>query len=153
MPKTPDDYPGKRIEDSILIVSGTATATENGEILYVSGSGFQFFEEGVVKTLAPAGGSALTEAQHEALFTLTHQIVSSTYDVVTYANNKIDNFTTWADSSQTRKVREEQVSYSGNFVSQVISIQYNSLGVIQNVVTESIGYVGSLISSVTRVKS
>lgn len=72
MPRTPDEFPGERIEDSILFLSGTATPTQNGEVVYVSGSGFQFMEEGIVKMLVSPSSASLTAAGHEQLRQLVH---------------------------------------------------------------------------------
>jgi hypothetical protein len=49
--RTPDEFPGQRIEDSILFVSGSQYPISDGEVTYVSGVGFRFKEEGVVKGL------------------------------------------------------------------------------------------------------
>lgn len=52
MPRTPDYFPGEREEETLLILSGSELPAKNGEITYVSGTGFKFYEEGVVKTLS-----------------------------------------------------------------------------------------------------
>lgn len=50
MPRTPDAFPGNRIEEAINFLSGSDLPFNSGEMLYasgtVSGSGFFFNEEG-----------------------------------------------------------------------------------------------------------
>lgn len=46
MPRTPDEFPGERIEESILFLSGSILPDDVGEQTYVSGSGFRFNDEG-----------------------------------------------------------------------------------------------------------
>lgn len=52
MPRTPDQFPGERIEESILFESGSTFPIRPGELFYVtgsvSGSGFFFNEENKV---------------------------------------------------------------------------------------------------------
>ncbi len=57
MPRTPDYFPGDREEEGILFLSGSSPPSKNGEVRYISGSGFQFCEEGAIKTL----GSVYTQ--------------------------------------------------------------------------------------------
>ena len=51
MARTPDEFPGERIEDSILLVPTGSMPEQSGEFLYLSGSGFRFYEEGEPKRL------------------------------------------------------------------------------------------------------
>jgi len=72
MPITPDRNPGQSFQDDgLLIESGATSPTVNGEIRYRTGVGFQFFEEGVSKSLT---GTGLSESAHKALLQLVHFI-------------------------------------------------------------------------------
>lgn len=73
MPRTPDSFPGERIEESIQFVSGSDYPLQNGQVTYVSGVGFQFMDEGALKGLATLS-SSLTPAQHRNLRHLIHFI-------------------------------------------------------------------------------
>lgn len=70
MPLTPDRSPGVSDDEGINL-EPTAAPTADGELRYVAGVGFRFFEEGVEKGLS---GSGLTEAQHKVLLNLIHFI-------------------------------------------------------------------------------
>jgi hypothetical protein len=99
-----------------------------------------------------AGGSGLTPTQHENLDTLTHGLVDTGYDVVTYTANKITNLTTWTDNTLVTKVREQQISYIGNKVSQTIEIQYDASGVEVYRIQEDYTYTGNNFANVTRTR-
>lgn len=68
MPRTPDYFPGDREEEGVLFISGTLSPSKNGEVRYVTGIGFQFYEEGVIRTLGLSTGS------HQSLRQLIHFI-------------------------------------------------------------------------------
>lgn len=73
MPRTPDQFPGERFEESILFESGSLFPGSPGEMLYavgtISGSGFFFNEEGV-----PYGpiNRLLDSGSHSRLRQLVH---------------------------------------------------------------------------------
>lgn len=70
MPLTPDRSPGVSDDEGINLEPASAP-TANGELRYVAGVGFRFFEEGVEKGLT---GTGITEAQHKVLLNLIHFI-------------------------------------------------------------------------------
>jgi hypothetical protein len=43
--RTPDDFPGKRIDEGLILLATDLLPTINGEMLYISGSGFFFKEQ------------------------------------------------------------------------------------------------------------
>jgi hypothetical protein len=55
MPQTPDRFPGEREDEGIKLDVGIVRPTQNGELYYVSGEGFRFFEEGVERGLGTGG--------------------------------------------------------------------------------------------------
>lgn len=73
MPRTPDQFPGTRNEESILFESGSSFPANATEVLYatgtISGSGFFFNEEGAVS--GPIS-SMLTSASHSRIRQLIH---------------------------------------------------------------------------------
>jgi len=99
------------------------------------------------------GGSGITEPQHEALDTLVHEIDESSYDEVVYSGNKVQTYTVWETAAKLKKIREETYSYSGNKVSQIVTVQYDGAGAVKMTMTEVYTYSGSKVTSVTRTKS
>lgn len=110
-------------------------------------------EEAIGDLDSAISDSGLTETQHEALDRLTHQINESSYDEVTYTSGKATNYTTWTNSGKTTKIREEQYTYTGSKITQVITIQYDNTGTEKERLTESYTYSGNNVSNVTRVKT
>ena len=93
MARTPDEFPGTGIQDVILLESGTYIPLINGEIAYVSGSGFRFMDEGVLKPLTEATASFAVTASYAqralgaAAQTIFKEIsVDTTTTSLTFAN-------------------------------------------------------------------
>jgi hypothetical protein len=150
VPLTPDRHPGVLDEDEAIQLGPQAVAPSvNGELRYVTGVGFRFFEEGVNKGLT---GTGITEGQHENLDTLTHWIAETGYEENTYSGSNLTNTTTWTSAAKLIKVREEQLTYSGNKVQQIVSIQYDAAGVETYRVTEVMTYSGNKITSIARTR-
>lgn len=155
MPRTPDYFPGQRVEDDLRLVVTGGLPSQSGQILYVtgsaSGSGFFFNEEGTVRSLG------MSSTTHEAEYTLAHTVVSSTYDQVTYdAYSRLSTTITWADATMTRKVQQCDVEYSGtsSLVQAVTSSQYTSTGVLSYRVFEVPVYDSSFrIVALTRTRA
>jgi hypothetical protein len=150
MPKTPDRAPGPSDEEGIYFEVGSISPVDNGEVRYVDGQGFRFFEEGVEVGLA---GQGISESQHRALDTLIHDVAEDSYEELTYSGNKVTNITIWTDAGKTLRVREEQITYSGNKISQVVMIQYTAAGTIAEQITETLTYSGNQITSITRTRN
>lgn len=51
MPRTPDRYAGVRDEEAIVFFTDVVVPSENGELRYVAGQGFRFYEEGIERGL------------------------------------------------------------------------------------------------------
>jgi hypothetical protein len=150
VPLTPDRRPGILEEDeAIKLVPQGASPSADGELRYVTGVGFRFLEEGIEKGLS---GSGITEPQHESLDSLTHWLAESGYDENTYSGSDLVNTTTWTSPAKTIKVREEQLTYSGGKVQQIVSIQYDAAGLETYRVTEVMTYSGNKITSIARTR-
>lgn len=104
-------------------------------------------------TISGTGGGGITEPQHEALDTLAHDIVEDSYDEFIYTGNRVTQIITWTDITKTTKIREQQISYAGSRVTQVIDIQYDGAGVETYRVTEAYTYSGSKVVDVTRTRT
>lgn len=122
----------------------TAPAPSDGQVLTYNGTTSQW-ESGA--------GGGITEAEHEALDTLVHEIDETSFDEVTYSGNKAMSYIVWTSAAKTLKIREEQYTYSGNKVSQVVTTQYDGVGAVEMTMAETYTYSGSKVTSVTRTKT
>jgi hypothetical protein len=108
MPQTPDRHPGPLEEDDeILLGPNTSDPTVVGGIRLVGGAFKLCDAAGVFDPRT--GGSGITEPQHEALDTLTHDIDETSYDEVTYGSgSRVASYIVWASAAKLLKIREEQ---------------------------------------------
>jgi hypothetical protein len=100
-------------------------------------------------------GGGISEAQHEALATLVHEIDATSYEEYTYSGADITNCTIWTSIAKTKKIREEQYVYgSGHRVDQVTTIQYDSTGAEKMRTVEAYTYLSSnRVNYVQRTKT
>lgn len=140
-----DRHPGAREEDELFLKPGADAPSQNGEMTYVSGTGFRFYEEGTEKGLT---GTGMSEAQHKSLDTLLHALSEDCYEEVTWSSNKVTNVIYWDSASKITKIREVALTRSAGKVSQIDLIQYNASGVenvrMTGVVARSSGRVSSI---------
>lgn len=154
MTRTPDFFPGQREEEDLKFIPTGSLPTQHGQMLYVtgsvSGSGFFFNEEGTVR------GLGLSSETHETQYTLAHNVVSSTYDQVSYdAYNRLSSSITWSDVGMSRLVQRCDFEYSGTstIVQAITSSQYNSVGALSYRVFEVPVYDSSYrIIGITRTR-
>jgi hypothetical protein len=125
MGKTPDRFPGTREEDEVQLVPGATSPSTNGAFSYKTGVGFEFYEEGSIKTLF---GTGITEGSHENLDTLVHNLSEDSYEEVVYSSGKVSNVINWTDSGKTTKIREVALTRTSGKVSQIDLIQYDVSG-------------------------
>lgn len=100
-----------------------------------------------------AGAGGISEATHETLDTLTHEIDESSFEEYTYASGRVTNVTVWKTAAKLLKVREEQYTYTAGRVTQAVTIQYDGTGTVKMTMTEDYAYTAGQITSVTRTKS
>lgn len=84
---------------------------------------------------------------------LAHNIAENSYSVVERVNNRIDAMRTYTDNSETTKIRETELSRSGNYVSQIVKKQYDETGTLLNTLTLDISRNGGKITSIERTES
>jgi hypothetical protein len=107
--------------------------------------------QGALEDLSAA---VLPSNDHDGLDTLTHRINESGYEEYTYTNQKLTNYTFWTDSNKTKKIREEQFTYTGNFITGWVEIQYDTDGNEKERNTMSnFDYTGSFINHNDRTHS
>jgi len=116
------------------------------------------FQDGVVsgvKTLTDllATGTGMTEATHQALNTLLHDLDKDYYEETTYAGGSVTYIITWTTAGKTLKVREYQYTYSGVKVDTETIIQYDGAGAEEERLTLTYAYTGNKLASVTSVRT
>jgi hypothetical protein len=102
-----------------------------------------------------SSSSGITESQHEALATLTHEVDATSYAEYTYLGAFPTSEVIWTNSSKTQKIREESYTYSGgSLVDQITTIQYDSIGVEKMRVVEDVTYtLNGYIGNIQKTKS
>jgi hypothetical protein len=154
MPRTPDDFPGIRIDEGISLITTGSYPDASGEIFYVSGSGtgqpgFYFNEEGVVRGLS----NGLDEFTHENLNTLVHDPIIGVSDV-TYNTIGVTSLTLWTDLTRTVKLQDHYVNYGFNMlISSVTSSVYVSGTLNKQVVEEPSYDMYRRITSIKRTRT
>lgn len=106
-------------------------------------------------TIALSTSAGLTAVTHRGLDQLVHNIAETSYYEVTRSGTQITKEIWWTTAGKTIKIREIDYTYSGAFVSQLVTKQYDALGnlVIGETLTETITRAGVNITSVASVLS
>ena len=131
------------------------------KLVYVSrdASGNMTFKDivdGTERTLSDllAGvGGGISEAQHEALDTLNHNIVETSYEEYVYTGNRVDDIIIWTNNTKTTKIREINFTYSGSLVTTIVTKQYDGGGTLVDTITETLNYTGNKLDDIDRVNS
>ena len=84
---------------------------------------------------------------------MAHDLVEDSYEELTYAGNRVVNSTAWTDVGKTQKIRETQISYTGNKVTQTIDIQYDAAGVELYRLTQVLTYNGNRVADITTTRT
>lgn len=156
MPKTPDRFPGSREEEALLMEASATTPTVNGEMRYVTGVGFRFYEEGAEVGLS---GSGLSTSQHNALRQLIHFLddgpgdgfASGTYKEITYTGLLVTNETWYTDNTKVDKIVQLDITYTGLLPTSEVWKMYDTDGsTVLVTLTDSITYSGVLEQDRTR---
>jgi hypothetical protein len=102
--------------------------------------------------VAAPSGSGITEAQHEVLDTLVHEIAETNYLEVTRSSGQVTDVIVWETAAKLKKIRETNITYASGQVSVVVDKQYDSSGTIitgqtlTQTITRSSGQVASIAS-------
>jgi hypothetical protein len=132
------------------------TSNDTTSLITRDASDNMTFQDGVTGpwTLSElaASASGISEAQHEGLRTLAHDLVDTSYDSATWVGSDLTNVTTWTDNTMTTKVREIQATYSAHRLTQVIEIEYDLLGTETYRVVEDYSYTGNKLANVVRTR-
>lgn len=148
---TPDDLAGGITDaDKVILNNAGETADAPGEFVY-DGTDFVFRDS--VGPFNPRVGGGISEAQHEALDTLAHEIVENSFDEITRIGPRVTNITSWTDAGKTTKIRETQFSYTGPRLTTLVEIQYDAAGTEAYRITETYTYIGVRLQTTTRTRT
>lgn len=120
MPLTTDRHPGTLDEEKIALDPQASDPAANGELVYKTGVGFRFYEEGVVKGLT---GTGLSESAHRTLRQLIHFIdegpaegfASGAYhETLPSADPFPVSFIWWTSAAKTHKLVELTLTLNAN---------------------------------------
>jgi len=155
MPQTPDRRPGVLDEEGINLEPNLAP-TANGQIRYVSGQGFKFFEEGVLKSLS---GTGLSETSHRSLLQLIHFIDNGPAEGFTTGATRTTTGTVfpsqilWRRADATKLV-EKNITWTGVLPTTIQWKIYDADGTtVLATVTDTISYSGVFETGRTRALS
>lgn len=115
MPQTPDRFHGESLNQEGIVFEPTGSnPTRLAEIVYVSGTGFKFYDEDHVKDLGD-----VTSASHERLQQFVHWLNAPGRG---YTDSPFmeavgvpfeSRITWWSDSSKTKKLFQTEITRSG----------------------------------------
>ena len=146
MGRTPDRRPGEQFEDDRLIFEDRgADPTEVGAI-WRNGSDLKGRDATGVFNLR--SGTGLSEAQHEDLDSLVHNLAETSYCEVTRTSGKVTAITHWTDNGKTTKIRETLITRTSGKVSQVEVKQYDGSGTLVQTLTGTITRTSGRVSSI-----
>jgi hypothetical protein len=154
--QTPDRFPGEREDEGVLLEPSAAVPTVNGELRYVTGVGFRFFEEGAEKGLV---GSGISAAEHRALRQLVH-LADGTGPFEGFASGAFREVTGsafpsaivwWESSAKLKKIVEKLLTYTGVFPTTIVWKAYDAAGALLVTVTDTLTYSGAFETERTRV--
>lgn len=157
MPVTPDRHPGVLEEDEAIQLTPQAVVpSANGEVRYVSGLGFRFYEEGVPVGLS---GSGISEATHRTLLQLIHFIDEgpaegfATGATKTVTGTVFPTQILWKRADATKLV-EQNITWTGSKPTTIEWKVYDTDGTtVLATVTDTISYSGVFETGRTRAIS
>lgn len=147
MSPTPDRHPGTLEEERLrLTFDEGKTAEVPGDVVF-NGTSFSMRDaEGLFDPRS--GGGGITEAQHEALDTLTHWVSETNWQEIVRSGGHVTNVINWETSDKLKKVRECIITRAVGKVSQIDVVQYDATGAekvrLTGVITRATGKVASI---------
>lgn len=137
--RTPDSFPGERIEDAILLLSGNVYPIDVGEVSYVSGAGLAIMQDDGIAFIRSGN---FNPTDHQTLHQLVH-LAEEGGPFFGFGNPIQDEgpfpFPTasiwWTDSTRTKKIIEKLVTRNSN--SSPATIQWQAFATDGVTVVES----------------
>lgn len=100
-------------------------------------------------TAHSSAGGGITEAQHEDLDTLVHNLSEDMFEEFIYTGARVDDIIVWTNSGKTTKIRETNFSYTANKVTTEVIKQYDSGGILKVTLTGTYNYTGNTLDDIT----
>lgn len=127
----------------------TRIGVDDSTFQNISGSNLQELLESIDDSFIQTSG--ITVGTHRNIDQLVHLIAEDSYEEYTYSGILATNITIWTNSGKTTKIREEQYTYGvGNKVDTLTTIQYDSLGNVEETLVETYTYSGIKVISIDR---
>ena len=95
--------------------------------------------------------TGISIAQHRGLDQLVHRIAETSFEEITRSGNLVTDVIVWVDNSKLVKIRETNITYTGNQATTVVTKQYDGLGVLVETLTETLSYTGNNLDDIDRV--
>lgn len=156
----PESIDGHEIQDgTICLQDMNQTSTGSAVVVRVlSSTGLHSSYTGAAPgsgTVTLAVSTGYVQLVHRPLDQLVHAIAETAYYFVTYSSGKVINETWWTNSGKTVKIREIDYTYSGAFVTLMVTKQYDALGIliVGETLTETITRTGVNVDSIASVLS
>lgn len=127
MGRTPDRFPGARIEERISLEDQAANPPEIGDI---QRNGSDILAKDGTGVFNLRSGTGLTAGSHRALDQLVHELAENRYTEVVRSAGQVTDVIEWTDSGKTQKIRETNIARSGGQVSQIVIKQYDGAGAL-----------------------
>jgi len=148
MPLTPDRTPGPAIEEELQLADDGSDPSVVGALTN---------NAGVLKGRDNVGvfdlrsGSGISASGHRALDQIVHDVAEDSFAEVARTGNRVDAVRTYTSAAKTKKIREEEYTYSGNQVTTIVTKQYDGSGALVETYTETVSYTGALVNDITGV--
>lgn len=152
MARTPDRSPGPAIEEELQLEDNSADPSVVGGITHNAGALKGKDSLGVFDLRS---GSGLSEAQHETLDTLVHNLAEDGYLEVTRSGGQVSDVIAWTSSGKTTKIRELNLTRASGQISVIVLKQYDGAGslVTNQTLTGTVSRTGGNIDSITWVET
>lgn len=147
---TPDRFPGPREEEEIKLLPESSDPTTVGAMRLVSGD-FRLRDN--VGVFNPRTGGGISEADHEDLDSLVHNVAETCYEEPVRSGGRVTDVVTWTTSGKTTKVRETNLTRSGGLVSSIVVKQYDGAGTLTQTMTGTVTRSSGQISNISWVET
>lgn len=101
--------------------------------------------------ITTSGGLSPTE--HEFLRTLTHEVVETTYTVVSRTLGLVTNVTVWMTPAMLLKHRSTDVFRTLGVVTQIVDRQFDTAGLLLYTLTHNISRTGGQVTSISTART
>jgi len=94
------------------------------------------------------GAASYNSTVHRAEDQLVHDIAEGSFTEYEYTGQRVDAIRVYTSAAKTTKIRETELTYTGNKVTTIVTKQYDA-GVLAETYTETVTYSGNAVQDVT----